>query len=266
MKTLLNTLALIAVIFTMSCQKQDSNGLIPISSSSDKAKETYEQAYQSMIRLKIGKTGELINAALKEDSALFMAKYLGLIYQLHFIGDDEIIDQWLQDVVDHKGNLSEGEDLLQQICRTQQSDQKSDISAMAKKIIELYPGDFWGYYELGTYQEYVLKDYAAAIETFKTATEKSNNPITSYNFLGYNYMANNQMEEAAATFDKCIELAPDHANSYNSKGDYYFKTKDYEKAYEYYMKAHSLDSAVFGINRAEMAKMMLDSLKQVTPQ
>lgn len=265
MKTLSRTSALIVVLIIVSCQKQDSNGLIPISASTDKAKVIYEQAYQSMIRLELSKTGELIEAALKEDSSLFMAKYLGLIYQVHFIGDEEIIDKWLQDVVDHKGNLSEGEELLQRICRTQQADQKSDISAMAKKIIELYPIDFWGYYELGTYQEYVLKDYPAAIETFKTAVEKSNNPITSYNFLGYNYMANNQMVEAAATFDKCIELAPDHANAYNSKGDYYYKTGDYEKAFEYYMMAHSLDSAVFGINGAEMAKMKMDSLKQVTP-
>lgn len=266
MKTLLKTSALMAVILIVSCKMQENNGLIPITSASDKAKELYEQAYQSMIRLEIAKTGELINASLIEDSSLFMAKYLGLIYQVHFIGEEEVIDQWLQDVIDHKTKLSKGEQMLQQICKTQQADQKADISTLANEIIKLYPKDFWGYYELGAYQEYVLKDHVAAIETFKTAAEKSNNPITSYNFLGYNYMANNQLEEAAAAFDKCIELAPDNANSYNSKGDYYFKTKDYEKAYEYYMKAHSMDSVVFGTNRAEMAKMMLDSLKVVTPK
>ena len=264
MKTILKTSAFIAVLFVVSCKMQENDDLIPITSASDKAKELYEQAYQSMIRLEIAKTGELINATLKEDSSFFMAKYLGLIYQVHFIGEEEIIDQCLQAVVDHKSKLSEGEQMLQQICMTQQADQKADISSIANEIIKHYPKDFWGYYELGAYQEYVLKDYAAAIETFKTAAEKSNNPITSYNFLGYNYMANNQLEEASAAFDKCIELAPDNANSYNSKGDYYYKTKDYEKAYEYYSKAHSMDSVVFGVNGAEMAKVMLDSLNRVT--
>ncbi|HLN53990.1 MAG TPA: tetratricopeptide repeat protein [Lentimicrobium sp.] len=263
MRTVLQTTTLIALLFMASCQtKQEDTGLIPLTSSSEKAKELYNQAYASMIRMDIGKTGELINKALKEDPSFFMAKYLGLIYQLHLVRDEAAIDKWLQDVIDFKGDLSKGEQLLQQISITQHADQKADVSSLAKEIITLYPKDFWGYYELGTYQEYALKDYSAAIETFKTAAEKSNNPIISYNFLGYNYMSNNQMAEAGAAFDKYIELAPDQANAYNSKGDYFYKVGDYDKAYEYYMKAHNMDSVVFGINGAEMAQMMIDSLKK----
>ncbi len=264
MKTILRTTAYIAVLFIASCQPvKENTGLIPITSSSEKAKELYNEAYQAMIRMDISRTGDLIDATLKEDPSLFMAKYLGLVFQVHMVRDADIIDKWLQDVVDFKGNLSEGEGLLQQICIKQQADQKTDISGIAKKIIELYPNDFWGYYELGTYQEYVLKDYAAAIVTFKLATERSNNPLIAYNFLGYNYMANKQMNEASVAFDKYIELAPDHANAYNAKGDYYYNIADYDHAYEYYMKAHEMDSAVFGLNGVEMATMMIDSLKNV---
>lgn len=264
MKTFLKTTAFIAVLLVASCQpKEPKTGLIPITSSSEKARELYNQAYQAMVRMDIAKTGELIDATLKEDPALFMAKYMGLVYQVHMVRDENSIDKWLQDVVDFKGKLSEGEGLLQQICIKQQADQKTDISAMAKKIIELYPNDFWGYYELGTYQEYALKDYSAAIETFKLATEKSNNPLIAYNFLGYNYMANKQMDEASAAFDKYIELAPNHANAYNAKADYYFNIADYNHAYEYYMKAHEMDSAVFGLDGAKMATMMIDSLKSI---
>lgn len=265
MKTTAKILVAIAVLLVCSCQKKNDSQLIPITSSSEKAIELYQQAYKAMIEIDVDQVSDLIKQALQEDPAFFMGKYLNLVREINFGGDTAVIKNLASGLVNTTGDLSDGEKLLQKITEMQLNDHHADISALAKELINKYPKDFWGYYELGVYQETVLKDYAAEIETFKAAAEKSNNPAISYNFLGYAYLSNNQLEEAGIAFDKYIELQPNVANAYNSKADYFMAAKDYQNAYEYFMKAHDMDSLTFGTKQAEKAKMMIDST-QISPK
>ena len=85
----------------------------------------------------------------------------------------------------------------------------------------------------------------------------------AYNQLGYAYMDLGKYEDAKNAFDKYIELAPNLANPFDSKGDYFMATKQFEKAYESYMKAFGNDSS-FEVSKkkASKARLMLEKEAQ----
>ena len=83
------------------------------------------------------------------------------------------------------------------------------------------------------------------------------NPAAFYNQLGYAYLTLKQSDKAEEAFDKYIELEPKNPNVYDSKGDFYMFIKKYDKAYESYMTAYSMDPS-FSHDKAEMAKQLYE--------
>jgi tetratricopeptide (TPR) repeat protein len=68
-----------------------------------------------------------------------------------------------------------------------------------------------------------------------------------------------EFEKAEAAFDTYIQLSPDIANPYDSKGDFYMATEQYQSAYESYKKAYALDSGfVISAKKAKKAKVLLE--------
>ena len=65
---------------------------------------------------------------------------------------------------------------------------------------------------------------------------------------------------AEKALDTYIRLAPDQANPYDSKGDYFLATEQYEEAAESYLKAYEIDSVVFRNNKKKVkkARMLLE--------
>ena len=66
----------------------------------------------------------------------------------------------------------------------------------------------------------------------------------TFNLLGYWYMDKNDMEKALDCFNMYVRLAPDVANAYDSRGDYYVKMGDTAAAKENFLKAIELSSIV----------------------
>jgi tetratricopeptide (TPR) repeat protein len=66
-----------------------------------------------------------------------------------------------------------------------------------------------------------------------------------------------QIAKAEEAFDKYIELEPKNPNVYDSKGDYYMYIKKYDKAYESYMTAYSMDPS-FSHEKADIAKQLYE--------
>lgn len=252
---------LIALPFIMLSCQSEQKGLIPVTAKTDKAVELYNQAYSALTDINVPKFEELIDQVMQEDSNFFMANYLMISYEANFRQDSLKAREYAEKAVTVDSELSDGEKFLQQIVKLKLDDMQADVTDLAKGIIAQYPKDFWGYYELANYQG-LKKDITGQIETIKTAAEKSDKPAFAYNYLGYTYLSAEKYEEAAAAFDKYIELSPTIPNPYDSKGDYFMAVKDYQKAYDSYMKAHEIDS-LWGVKKAGKAKMMIDSTKVV---
>jgi tetratricopeptide (TPR) repeat protein len=98
------------------------------------------------------------------------------------------------------------------------------------------------------------------VETILKAITVSGDPAPFYNQLGYAYLNLKQEEKAEEAFDKYIGLDPRNPNVYDSKGDYFMFVKQYDKAYELYMKAHSIDPS-FSEDKARMAQQLYEQEK-----
>lgn len=260
MKKIFLFATMMVVVMVFSCTKKDESQKIPITASSEKVMELYNQAYIALSNMETEKLKGLVAGIKAEDPSFFMGQYMELLYQAHFGNNTDAYKKVAEEVVANKTKMSEGELLLQEIVKMQLTDANADISEVANKIITKYPKDFYGYYELGVYQW--RNNIEGAIETFKLAAEKSDNPAVATNFLGYAYLDNKQYSEAAEAFDKYNELAP-IANAQLSKGNYYMAIKDYANAYQCYQMAHEMDSVNFGIKEVEAAKLLMDSTSTV---
>jgi tetratricopeptide (TPR) repeat protein len=148
--------------------------------------------------------------------------------------------------------------LLKDALRRLLDNKEADVTDIGKKLVEKYPQDINAYYSLNMFQS-VIKDYEGAVKTLKSGLKIAERPGPVYNMLGYTYLSLNDTENAAAAFDKYIEMEPDNPTTYDSKGDYYMAVKDYTRAYESFMKANEIDSS-WGMGKALKAKALSDSL------
>ena len=80
-----------------------------------------------------------------------------------------------------------------------------------------------------------------------------------YNQLGYLLLDLEEYDRAEEAFNTYLQLSPDIANPYDSKGDYYMYTGQYEKAFESYMQAFEIDSGFrISAKKAKKARHLLE--------
>jgi len=150
-----------------------------------------------------------------------------------------------------------------------------------KKVIEIYPEDAMGHYNLGcTYWalddwENAEMEWKKAVEYEKVAKEReeratvSNDQLSislivvrrpvayrAHSSLGLLYLKKNLKDKAKEEFEKAIELEPSDPEPYYELGKMYQAKKDIEKAIFYYEKYLYLG----GKKEAEV-KELLKSLK-----
>src|SRR5512138_2646874 len=248
---------IVALCLQEVCQAQGDK-MIPITSSSPKAVTLYNEAVNALQDVYVARFDELIKKAIKEDPDFFMANYLLAMVSLNFYNDDAQFLKYAENAINSKAKLNSGEALIRQILEKMQKDRNADIRGLCEKIIDQYPKDINGYYELVGYYGRI-KDTENQIKILKTAAANVGYPAPVYNQLGYLYLNLNKIDKTAAAFDKYIELAPRTPNPYDSKGDFYMAVKDYKKAYEYYMKANKIDTS-WSYKKAQEAKAKSDSI------
>lgn len=255
MKNLVVFLFLIA-LGVISCNHTPQDGKMPITTKSETALELYKDALKSFEDFQLSQSLERLLSAKNNDPDFFMVNFYLSLYNL---GNKEKFNEYANAAVNCKAKLSDAEELMKSSLTKLIDNQEADVTDVGKKLIEMYPKDVWAYWFLFSYQN-IIKDNNGSIETLKKALEITENPAPVYNMLGYSYMQIEKNDEAAAVFDKYIELAPNNPNVYDSKGDYFMNIKDYNKAYDSFMKAYSLDST-WSYKKAQKAKQLADSLQ-----
>ena len=81
---------------------------------------------------------------------------------------------------------------------------------------------------------------AEAKVVLEQATKRWGSIGGPFNMMGYYYMGQENMEKALDCFNMYVRLAPDVANAYDSRGDYYVKAGDADAAKENFLKAIEL--------------------------
>ena len=141
--------------------------------------------------------------------------------------------------------------------------QDEKVVEQLQMAVDLYPADPHVHKILYILQFQFMKDYEGAIKSIIKAIDSTDEYPLAYNQLGYAYMKLEKYDEAEKAFDQYIKAAPDLANPYDSKGDFYMTTKQYEKAYDSYMKAFEIDSAfIVSEKKAKKAKQLMEKMSQ----
>ena len=263
-------LILVLIIFA-SCSTKIEDEAMKVTSKSEKAIELYENAYQIAYRvLDLDKAVSIYNEAIQEDPNFFMAYYQLATFYLFHKNDKEFVEN-AKAAIECNLALSDGEKIQKKILEKWLNDRNADASELGIQLVNLYPDDPDSYLNLG-FIYYMNKDYPNAIKAFEKSMNMEDRgdlycgpklAIVPICMLGYSYLLSNQLEQTKISFDKYITMFPNDQNPYDCKADYFMATKEYNKAYESYMKAYSMDTTYKGfLQRALYAKELNDSIQK----
>lgn len=226
---------------------------IPVTTKSEKAKEHYVKGQEGIQKVNWKEFTENNRKAYQEDPDFFLALYNESIFQ-YYMGNSEKFKEYANKALNVNAKLSKGEKILQKILKELLKDPKADVTEYGEQLVGLYPKDEIAYYVLSGFQR-LEKDYAGSTNTLVKALEVTDNPAPIYNTLVYNYMRLGQYDKANEASDKYMELRPDWANVYDTKGDYYMAVEMYGSAYDQFMKALQMDPA-FTVSKKKAQKAL----------
>ncbi|MCK4461413.1 MAG: tetratricopeptide repeat protein, partial [candidate division Zixibacteria bacterium] len=107
----------------------------------------------------------------------------------------------------------------------------------SKEIIKRYPDDKEVHHNLGYMYRYGLRQTDSAIHYYTKAIELDSLYEPVYNQLAYCYNDIGDFEKSIWAINKYIELAPDQANPYDSRGELYAFGGKIDKAIESFKQA-----------------------------
>lgn len=250
-------LALVLVVSNLllsACNQNGSKEFMPVSTNSELAREYYETAITAMDQIKLSAAWENLQMALKEDPDFLMANFW-----MYFMSSKEA-KKIAERVLQSDTRLNEAEKQIKTAFKYLLEGQNEMVVEHLKKAIAIYPYDPQLYKILYSLQLQFMNDIEGSILTIEKAIEVDPEFPVAYNMLGYAQMELENYDKAEQAFDKYIRLVPEQANPYDSKGDYFMRTKQYEEAYDSYRKAFSLDSSfTVSQKKAEKAMQMLEN-------
>jgi len=228
-------LAFSFLLFT-GCAEEKPASEMPVTTDSELAQEFYETGMIAYDQLKLAQAKLNFKYAIKEDPNFFMA-----YFWMFFISNKDskqLVDKALN--VDMEFNP--GEEQIRMVLKYLVDGQNEKVVEHLNKLIDLYPSDPHAYKLLYIIQFHYFKEVEAAIISIERAIQQIPDYPLAYNQMGYAYIDLEDYENAEKALDTYIKLAPGQPNPFDSKGDYFMATEQYEEAYHSYMKAFELDS------------------------
>lgn len=231
---------------------------MPVTTDSELALEFYETGQLAYDQLKLGVARKNFDQAIEEDPNFFMAHFW--MFFISSKDSKKASDKAFK--VD--AQLNSGEEQIRLALKYLMDGQNEKVEEHLTNAINLYPSDPNLHKILYIIQFHYFKDPESAIVSIKRAVKECPEYPLAYNQLGYAYMDLEDFEKAEEALDNYIRLAPDQGNPYDSKGDYFMATKQYDEAYDSYMKAFEMDSA-FEVSKkkAKKARMLQEKTDQV---
>lgn len=238
MKKILFTVSLLSIGLLLYPQKA-SVTKIPVTTGSIKAREYYNEALKYFDDVNLSKGHDQLAKALREDKGFFMANYQMAMYCI-WTEDLQGFEEYAEAAASANSRLSQAEEILKGAVAKLKNYPGADVTDAGKKLVEMYPNDINAYNNLIWFQS-IINDLEGQLATVEKALKVAENPAPLYNTMGYLYLALKQNDKAEAAFDKYIEADPGNPNVYDSKGDFYMVKREFKKAYEFYLKACSMD-------------------------
>jgi len=250
-------LLVVSFLLHSSCTGDESRALMPVSTDSELARELYEAALLAYDQMKVMPAYHYLEQAIKEDPDFFMA-----YFWMYFFSNNSSRKIATQALL-VETELNEGEVEIRLAFKYLIDGQDEKVVEHLQNAIDLYPGDPHLYKILYILQIHYIKDMKSGMESIYRSLEYCPDFAQAYNQLGYALMELENYDEAEKAFDTYIALDSTSANPYDSKGDFYIRTKQYEEAYLSYMKAYETDSSfIVSEKKALKAIILYNSSKK----
>src|SRR5262249_43270273 len=193
-------------------------GKIPVTTSSDEARELYLKARDLNEKLKATDAHKMFEQAVAKDSTFAMG-YLGLAQSA---GTTKEFFEALNKAVANASKASPAEQLM---IKSVEAGAKGDPAHQREYLTQPvpdFPTDERAQAQLGIFYT-GTQDYPAAIKAFEAAIKINPQFTVPYNQVGYAYRFVDRFQDAEKAFKKYIELIPDDPNPYDSMGELLMK-------------------------------------------
>jgi tetratricopeptide (TPR) repeat protein len=255
-------IALLLITLLISCknnkmdEKEATQKMIPITTSSDKAKEHFEKARFLVQNGINGNPTELYEKAIELDGKFVrMYNFISMYSQ-----DDSIKKQNHQLAKKYKHLVSKEEQMLVDATEFRLNNPEDIYENKLFELAKLCPSDKYLHHTIS----FLLfrKNPSLAIKAGKKSVELDKKYGSGYNILGYAYINNDELNKAEEAFENFIKSEPKNGNPYDSKGDLMRQLGKYKEALKLKQKAFELDSTFDWIPEEIIEiKAKIDSIK-----
>jgi len=228
----LRRLVPVALVLLAAGCGTDEAGKLPITTSSDEAREYYLQGRDLVERLRGQDSKEYFEKAIAADSN-FAAAHLQLAFAQTTPGEFFYHFDRAKALM---GSISEGERLWIQAVEAGNNGYPMRQRDLMQELVAMYPNDERMHGLLGNFY-FGQQDWQLAIEQYEQAIGINPKFTQPYNQLGYAYRFLEQYDKAEDAFRKYIKLIPDDPNPYDSYAELLMKMGKFNASIESYERA-----------------------------
>ncbi|MBS3772489.1 MAG: tetratricopeptide repeat protein, partial [Bacteroidales bacterium] len=205
---------------------------MPITTSSEEARELFIEGRDQTEMLNIAKSTELLQRAVELDPEFAIA-YLFLSFSE---GGASFAREPLDKAIKFSSKVSEGERQMIHLIKAMRAGNERAAEIHRQALLKLHPQDkrvqLWSGYSF-----YFQEEYRKALTHFKKAKRLNESFHLAYNILGYTYMNLEKPEKAEEYFKAYLRMLPDAANPHDSYAEFLRKQGRFDEAIEHYKKA-----------------------------
>jgi len=245
-----------SILLISGCAEEKPASTMPVTTDSELALELYETGIVAFDQFKQSLSWHSLYTAVELDPDFFMANFW-----MFYMSSKES-KKAAEKAFQSEAQLNPAEKEIRLALKYLVDGQEEKVVEHLDNLIDMYPSDPQAHKILYLLQQMYFHDYEGAIISLNRAIRECPDFPLAYNQLGYAYQEVGDFEKAEEALDNYIRLAPDQANPYDSKGDYFMATKQYDEAYESYMKAYEIDSSTFDVSRKKAKKARMLQKKQ----
>lgn len=207
---------------------------IPVTTSSKEAKKIFLQGRDKLENAETIIAAELFDKAIALD-ANFALAYL---YRSQSGGSPTLTRQNREKAVSLIDKVSEGEKYVIQLTQATADGNVEKRKECVEQLVRLFPKDKRVYLWSGFYQN-SMQRYTDAAANFNKAIEIDKNYGPAFNLLGYAHMNSKNWGESEKAFKRYIELLPNSPNPYDSYAEMLLKSGRYDEAITNFKKAYA---------------------------
>jgi len=221
--------------FFTSCASKEKE--MPITTSSDEAKQLFIQGREDLFNAEIEKAAKLFEDAINKDSTFALAYLLRAFSG----GGSEVLKSNLEKAVSFSDKVTEGEQLLIKANKASNLDNDRNLAReYLNQLVTMYPEDKLAHFSYAV-SFFNQGENDSAIIHLRKLIELDAGFAPAHNILGYAYMSKGDNDQAEKEFKEYIRLAPERPNPYDSYGEFLLKVGRYDESIENYLKSNKID-------------------------